>query len=97
MISRWMDVARLRLRSAFGRERADRELDRELRSHLEAQTDELVAHGMSPDEARRFAISTFGGVERIREETRDARGVSMFENIGRDLRYTLRGLRREPV
>jgi putative ABC transport system permease protein len=97
MISRWMDVARLRLRSVFGRERADRELDRELRSHLEAQTDELVARGMSPDEARRFAISTFGGVERIREETRDARGVSMFENIGRDLRYTLRGLRREPM
>lgn len=96
-MTRWLNVARLRLRSIFHRNHADRELDRELRGHIDTQVDELVARGMPPDEARRVALSTFGGLERVREEARDARGVSVVENIGRDLRYTLRGLRREPM
>jgi MacB-like periplasmic core domain len=52
---------------------------------------------MSPAEARRAAVSTFGGVENVREEARDARGVAVVENIARDLRYTLRALLREPM
>jgi putative ABC transport system permease protein len=96
-MTRLLDVARQRLRSLFRRERADRELDRELRNHVDAHVDELVAGGMAPDEARRIALSTFGGFERVREDARDARGVSVMENIGRDLRYALRGLRREPM
>jgi predicted permease len=94
---RWFDVTRLRLRALFARGRADADLDRELRAHLEQQVEELTARGLSPEEARRTAVSTFGGVERVREESRDARGVSFMENIGRDLRYALRGLRREPM
>lgn len=94
---RFLDVARQRLRSLFSRERADRELDRELRTHIDAHVEELVAHGTAPDEARRIALSTFGGFENVRENARDARGVSVMENIGRDLRYALRGLRREPM
>ncbi len=94
---RWFDVMRLRLRALLGRRRADADLDRELRAHLEQQVEELTARGISLDEARRTAVSTFGGFERVREESRDARGVSFLENIGRDLRYALRGLRREPM
>jgi len=97
MLHRWMDVARSRVRSLFRGRRADAELDRELRAHLDHQVDELMSRGMPRDEAYRTAISTFGGVERIREESRDARGVSIVENIVRDLRYALRGLRREPM
>jgi hypothetical protein len=94
---RWFDMTRLRLRALFNRGRADADLDRELRAHLEQQVEELTARGMSLNEARRTAVSRFGGVERVREESRDARGVSIMENIGRDLRYALRGLRREPM
>ncbi len=94
---RLLDVGRLRARSLFRRDRADEELDRELRAHLEYQVAENVARGMSADDARRLAVSTFGGVERVREESRDARGVSMMENLLRDLRYSLRALLHEPM
>ena len=94
---RLLDVVRLRARSLFRRSRADEELDRELRAHLEYQVDENIARGMSAEDARRAAVSTFGGVERVREEARDARGVSVMENLVRDLRYSLRGLLHEPM
>ena len=94
---RLIDVVRLRARSLFRRSRADEELDRELRAHLEYQIEENMSRGMSPDDARRAAVSTFGGVERVREEARDARGVAVMENLVRDLRYSLRGLLHEPM
>jgi predicted permease len=94
---RLFDVVRLRARSLFRRSRADEELDRELRAHLEYQVEENMARGMSAADARRAAVSTFGGVERVREEARDARGVSIMENLLRDLRYSLRGLLHEPM
>lgn len=96
-MQRWLDMLRLRLRSLFRRRRADEELDRELRAHLEYQAEENVARGMSADDARRRAVSTFGGIERVREEARDARGLAIMENLARDLRYSLRGLLREPM
>src|SRR5262245_44584273 len=94
---RWMDVIRLRARSIVHGKRLDAELDRELTAHLEHQIEENVARGMSRDEARRVALSTFGGVEKTREDARDARGVAFLENLRRDLRHTLRGLLREPM
>src|SRR5262245_60342721 len=96
-MQRLLDVIRLRARSLFRSHRADAELDRELRAHLEYQIDENIANGMSPKEARRVALANFGGVENVREEARDARGVAVIENIVRDLRYTLRALAREPM
>jgi predicted permease len=97
MLRRWLDVIRLRGRSLARRGRVDAELERELRAHLEHQVEENLARGMSPAEARRAAVTTFGGVERAREEARDARGVSLVENLGRDLRYTFRALVHEPM
>ena len=97
MLRRWIDMSRLRFRALFNRGRADTDLDRELQAHLDREVDELVGRGMSREEAYRTAVSTFGGVERVREESRDARGVAVMENLGRDLRYALRGLRREPM
>lgn len=94
---RWIDVLRMRVRALGRRGRLDDELDRELRAHLEQQVDENLARGMSPAEARRMAVSTFGGVQSVREGARDARGVAVIENIARDLRYTLRALMREPM
>jgi len=94
---RWLDVIQLRARALLRRGRADAELDRELRAHLEQQVEENISLGMSRPEAERIAVSTFGGVEKVREEARDARGTAVIENLMRDLRYTLRGLLREPM
>ena len=94
---RLLNAWRFRVRSLLHRRQADAELDRELREHLDRQIEENIARGMTPDEARRAAHATFGGVENVREESRDARGVAAIENLARDLRYTLRALLREPM
>jgi hypothetical protein len=97
MPRRWIDVFQLRTRSLLRHDRMDAELERELHLHLEQQVEENIARGMSPAEARRMAVSTFGGVERVREEARNARGVGVVENLARDLRHTLRALVHEPM
>src|SRR5688572_8704062 len=97
MSLRWLDVIRFRIRSLTRRERADDELDRELRTHVELEIEQNVANGMTREHARRAALRAFGGIERMKEEARDARGVAVIENLMRDLRYTLRGLLREPM
>ena len=94
---RWLDVVRLRVRTLFRRGRVEAELDRELRAHLDAQIEENIGVGMSAEQARFEAMRTFGGVDRVKEEVRDMRGVSVIENVARDLRYTLRGLRHDPM
>src|SRR5678809_600273 len=96
-MARSLDVLRFRVRSLLRRSRADAELDRELREHLERQVEEYVARGMAPDDARRAALATFGGVQNVREEARDARGVAAIESLLRDFRYTLRALLHEPM
>ena len=88
---------RYRLRALFNRDSMDRELDDELRFHLEKETAKLVNAGMAPDEARRHARAAFGGVERIKEDTRDARGLAALETFGQDVRYAVRGLAARPV
>jgi len=88
---------RSRVRAIVHRGRADAELDRELRAHIEYQVEENLARGMSPAEARRVALNNFGGVQNAREESRDARGVAVVENLARDFRYTFRALLREPM
>ena len=84
---------RFRLRALFGRETMERELDAELRFHVERETEKLILEGMSREEAGRRARALFGGVERIKEEARDARGVALIEGMLQDVRYALRGLR----
>jgi predicted permease len=86
-----------RLQSLWRRERLDRELDEELRFHLEMATERALRRGMSPEEARRAALRSFGGVERHRELARDARGVHLLETLLFDLRLGARSLRRTPA
>ena len=61
---------RARLRALFRRTAADRELSDEIRFHIELETEKNVRLGYSADEARRLAMSHFGGVQRVREEHR---------------------------
>jgi putative ABC transport system permease protein len=76
--------------------RGERELDEELRFHLDKQTEANIAAGMAPGEARRQALVALGGIDKTREEYRDALGLRMLEDLIRDLRYGLRQLRRSP-
>jgi predicted permease len=92
----WIYTIPLRVRSLFRRRRADRELDDELRYHVERKTEENVAKGMTAQEARRAALLEIGGIERRKEECRDTRGVTWLQDLGQDLRYGLRMLRRFP-
>ena len=73
------------------------EVDDELQFHLEQQTEANIAAGMSPTEARRQATIAFGGVERTREQCREERPSFGMETLLQDIRYALRGFRRNPV
>jgi putative ABC transport system permease protein len=85
-----------RLRALFRRGAMEAEMDEELRSHFENQVEKLVASGMPREEAMRRARLEFGGYEQLKEECRDARGVSLVEATVQDLRYALRMLRNSP-
>src|SRR5687767_945895 len=75
----------------------ERDMDAEMAFHLEMEAAEHQRGGLAPDEARRRAHHTFGGVQRFREEGRDARGVGPARDLSGDLRFGLRILRRSPV
>src|SRR5437764_2865335 len=92
----WLFTIPLRLRSLFRWAQADQELDDELRDHLERKTEEYVAKGMAPEEARRRARLDLCGMERVKEECRDARRVTWFQDFVQDIRYGLRILRKSP-
>ena len=85
-----------RLRALFQRRALERELDDELRFHIEHETEKYIRAGMSPADARRQALVAFGGVERIKDDVRDVRGLSWLEIVRQDLRYAVRGLRSAP-
>jgi predicted permease len=93
---RWIYKIPLRVRSLFRKRRVERELDEEMRFHLEKLIEENVAGGMTPEEARYAALREFGGVEQLKEECRDAWHVRFITELGQDLRYGLRQLRRNP-
>lgn len=83
-------------RTWFGRGRRDRERDEELRGHIAHHTDDLIAAGVAPAEARRQAMLLFGNARARREEIDDMQRLPFLETFGRDLRYAVRVLRRTP-
>ncbi len=95
---KWIAAWRERCRALFFRDRQEAELDEELRFHLEHETRRLIQEqGLSPHAARRQARLDFGGVERFKEEVREARGIRVLEDLGKDLRYGARGLVKRPT
>ena len=92
----WLYTIPLRLRSLFRRGPTDQELDDELRYHIERKTEEYVAKGEAPEEARRQALLQTGGIEKCKEECRDTRRVRWIQDLAQDLRFALRMLRRSP-
>src|SRR3984957_17214562 len=86
-----------RLFDLFRRKSHERRLDSELRFHLEQQTKDNIAAGMSPEAARREAAIELGGLEQIKEECRDERGGAWLGHLSQDLRFGLRMLRKNPT
>src|ERR687898_661035 len=85
-----------RLRSlVFGRV-LDRELDAEVRFHIEMETQKYIREGMTPHEARTRAFRSFGPIEKHKEEARETRGVMRFEELVRDVSYGTRTLIKNP-
>jgi predicted permease len=82
---------------AVRRRRFEQDLDQELRFHLDMEIEALVARGHSPEEARRIAERNFGGVERHKDSVRDVRGLTLLDDVARDVRFGIRTLRRNPA
>lgn len=80
----------------IGRKRMEEQLEKELRFHLDEQADDLMARGDSPDEARRQARLSLGGLEQVKEQCRDARGTRWLEDFLQDTRYAFRTFRQRP-
>ena len=78
------------------RRRMERELERELRYHLDRRVDDLMRSGLTEAEARRQASIQFGGVLQVREDVEDAWVWRWLSNAQRDLQYAGRLLRRSP-
>ncbi len=93
---RWLSKVALRCRSLFRGQAVERELDDEVRFHLERQIEVNVAAGMPPEEARYAALREFGGTEQVKEECREKRGVALVDDFLRDFRYAARALRKSP-
>jgi macrolide transport system ATP-binding/permease protein len=94
---RWLTRLRLRIRSILLRGRVDRELDEEMRYHLEREIEEGLAAGLDPAAARLTARRTLGPIDRSLEECRDARGVDFIDRRRLDLRFAVRQLRKQPA
>ena len=75
--------------------RFERELRREIAAHLRFLEADYASRGMTAVEARRAARLAFGGVEQMKEHSRDARGIAALSHLARDTRHAVRRLRRD--
>src|SRR5439155_10359130 len=92
----WWRKLNLRFRALFQKRKLDAEMDEEMRSHIEMQTQENIEAGMNPEQARYAALRQFGWVESVKQTCREQRGVNWIEHLIQDFRYGLRMLRKNP-
>jgi predicted permease len=86
-----------RLVALVRRRRLESELDGEVLAHLELAERDALKAGLSPEDARRAAHRAFGSIDRIKEEHRDSRSVRWIDTLGKDVRYGIKLLVRDPV
>src|SRR5262245_48281157 len=94
---RWIGEGWRLLRSFTRAGVLERGLDEEIRFHIDRQFERNLRDGMAPDEARRQAYLEFGGVELVKEKTRDEFRPALIQDSLLDVRYAIRALRRAPV
>jgi predicted permease len=78
------------------RNQLEEQLNKEMQFHLDQHTNELIAQGSDPEEARRQSRLAIGGPEQVKENCRDARGTRWIEDLAHDARFALRMLRKNP-
>jgi len=93
-----MIFARIRavFRNLFGKSGVEARLEAEIRSYADLLTDQNIAAGLPPAEARRIALAQSGGIEQIKQSVRDRRAGVGLDNLAQDLCYALRQMRRTP-
>ncbi|MEK6299641.1 MAG: ABC transporter permease [Acidobacteriota bacterium] len=79
------------------KDRVERDLDQEVRFHLEMEVQQNIRRGMTPSEARLVALRSFGGVEQVKEQCRDEKGGRFLETLLQDVRYGARVLTKNPA
>src|SRR5579871_1267402 len=79
------------------RKRLLSDLESDIRNHIEIETQDNIARGMSPEEARYAAKRKFGNVTRVMEDTREVWVVRWLDHLVQDLRFALRGIRKSPL
>src|SRR3712207_5504111 len=92
----WLGALYRRVRALVRSEEIHREIDEEMRFHIEMRAEENERRGMSPEEARRDAERRFGRLTRVKEQGYEVRGGRMLETLWQDLRYGVRALRKQP-
>jgi predicted permease len=85
-----------RLGGLLGWRKADLEFDEEMRMHLQLLTEQAIRRGMSPEEARSAAHRQFGNISLLRQRRQEMKSIMSLANLGRDLRFAARQLRRSP-
>jgi predicted permease len=93
---RWLNIVNARLRGLFRREAVLGDIEEEMRSHVEMETETNIERGMKPEEARRAAMRSFGNIGWVRDRAYEVRGGGMFETLWQDLRYGVRMLLKNP-
>jgi len=83
-------------RRVFNRDSLESQLDVELRDHFDRLVRDFIALGHTDSEARRLARLEFGGMDQVKEQCRDARGTRWVDETAQDVRYGLRGFRKNP-
>ena len=84
-------------RTVLHKDEVERDMDQEVRFHLEMEIQQNIRRGMSPSEARLIALRSFGGVEQVKEQCRDEKGGRFLEALLQDLRYGARVLTKNPA
>src|SRR5689334_19871720 len=92
----WLNTAIARLRGLLRREAVIEDIEEEMRSHIEWETQINIERGMKPDEARRAALKSFGHLGRMRELAYEIRGGGIMETFWQDLRFGSRMLAKSP-
>src|SRR5215510_15060083 len=96
LMMEWFSILMARLRALFQRESVLRDIEEELRVHVEMETETNIERGAPPDEARAAAMKSFGALGRNTELGYDIRGGGWLETLWQDLRYGARMLLKNP-
>src|SRR5215213_9412444 len=91
----WQEIRYVTRR--LDRRRAEAELEEEIRTHLELETEQNIESGMSPEEARRAALRAFGNVALSKEDSRTMWGLRWLETLWQDVRFGVRMLVKSPT